>query len=48
MQPELDEKRFGMMSLSRVEAFYLAYHRYLKNNGIDGVKVGGCTHRMTA
>ncbi|CAM9418058.1 unnamed protein product, partial [Hapterophycus canaliculatus] len=39
MQPELDEKRFGMVKASRAEAFYLAYHRYLRENGIDGVKV---------
>lgn len=40
MQPELDEKRFGMLPLSKIEAFYRAYHGYLKNNGVDGVKVG--------
>lgn len=41
MQPELDEKRFGMVKPSRAESFYLAYHKYLKKNGIDGVKVRG-------
>lgn len=39
MQPELDEKRFGMVPAQRVEAFYLAYHKYLRDNGVDGVKV---------
>lgn len=40
MQPELDEKRFGMLPLTQVEAFYRSYHSYLKKNGVDGVKVG--------
>lgn len=39
MQPELDEKRFGMVRPSRVRDFYSAYHRYLKDSGVDGVKV---------
>ncbi|CAM9672683.1 unnamed protein product, partial [Laminaria digitata] len=39
MQPELDGKRFGMVPASRVGEFYLAYHKYLKDNGLDGVKV---------
>lgn len=39
MQPELNEKRFGMVPAQRVEAFYLAYHKYLRDNGVDGVKV---------
>lgn len=40
MQPELDEKSFGMVPADRIEAFYRAYHKYLKENGVDGVKVG--------
>lgn len=40
MQPELDGKRFGMVPAARMGEFYLAYHRYLKDNGVDGVKVG--------
>lgn len=28
-----------MVPATRVGEFYLAYHRYLKDNGIDGVKV---------
>ncbi|CAN0114655.1 unnamed protein product [Ectocarpus sp. 12 AP-2014] len=39
MQPELDQKRFGMVRLGNVEAFYRAYHGYLRDNGVDGVKV---------
>lgn len=39
MQPELDEKIFGMVTPRRVGDFYSAYHRYLKDSGIDGVKV---------
>ncbi|CBN77415.1 Alpha-galactosidase, family GH36 [Ectocarpus siliculosus] len=39
MQPELDHKRFGMVRLGNVEAFYRAYHGYLRDNGVDGVKV---------
>lgn len=42
MQPELDEKRFGMIPRRRVQDFYRAYHTYLKSNGIDGVKVCHC------
>ena len=41
MQPELDQKRFGMIPANRVESFYLSYHKYLKDNGVDGVKVKG-------
>lgn len=45
MQPELDDKRFGMVRLGNVEAFYRAYHGYLRDNGIDGVKVRArCMH----
>lgn len=44
MQPELDGKRFGMVPASRVGDFYLAYHRYLKENGVDGVKVRPVVH----
>lgn len=39
MQPELDEKKFGMVLPSRVGDFYSAYHTYLKKSGVDGVKV---------
>lgn len=39
MQPELDQKRFGMVPSQRVEDFFMAYHKYLKDSGVDGVKV---------
>lgn len=39
MQPELDQKRFGMVPSKRAESFFMAYHKYLKDNGVDGVKV---------
>lgn len=39
MQPELDAKHFGMVPSEKSGAFYRAYHTYLKENGVDGVKV---------
>lgn len=39
IQPELDQKRFGMVPSQRVESFFMAYHKYLKDSGVDGVKV---------
>lgn len=39
MQPAFDLHRFGMVPAKKVESFYRAYHGYLKDNGIDGVKV---------
>lgn len=48
MQPELDGKRFGMVPARRVGEFYLAYHKYLKDNGVDGVKVRAIIHAMPA
>ncbi|CAM9346044.1 unnamed protein product [Discosporangium mesarthrocarpum] len=39
IQEEFDGKRFGMVPPHRASEFYLAYHQYLKDNAIDGVKV---------